>query len=49
LKNIQWGGYLNDIFPEIQRGKLLKKDDHKKGNVPYVSSTAFNNGVDGFV
>lgn len=50
LKNIQCGEfYLNDIFPEIQRGKRLKKDDHKKGNVPYVSSTAFNNGVDGFV
>lgn len=40
---------LNDIFPNIQRGKRLKKDDHKKGKIPYVSSTALNNGIDGFV
>ena len=41
--------YLKDIFNEVQRGKRLKKDDHKKGNIPYVSSTASNNGVDGFI
>jgi restriction endonuclease S subunit len=50
LKNIQWREFdLKDIFPNIQRGKRLKKDDHKKGIKPYVSSTALNNGVDGFV
>jgi len=41
--------YLKDIFPEIQRGKRLKKDDHKLGEMPYVSSSAMNNGIDGFV
>lgn len=41
--------YLKDIFNEIKRGKRLKKDDHKKGNIPYVSSTANNNGIDGYV
>lgn len=50
LQDIQWGEFnLNEIFPNIQRGKRLKKDDHKKGQKPYVSSTALNNGVDGFV
>lgn len=41
--------YLKDIFNEVQRGKRLKKDDHKRGNIPYVSSTASNNGIDGYV
>ncbi len=38
-----------DIFKDIQRGKRLKKDDHKIGVMSYVSSTSINNGVDGFV
>ncbi|MDC9722761.1 MAG: N-6 DNA methylase [Urechidicola sp.] len=41
--------FLSDIFPEIQRGKRLKTDDHKLGKMPYVSSTAMNNGVDNFI
>ncbi|MDH5365694.1 MAG: restriction endonuclease subunit S [Cyclobacteriaceae bacterium] len=50
LKNIEWEEfYLNDIFSEIQRGKRLKKGDHKKGVMPYISSTALNNGTDGFI
>ena len=38
-----------DVFTEIQRGKRLKKADHTEGSIPYVSSTALNNGVDGFI
>ena len=38
-----------DIFEEIQRGKRLKNADHIAGIVPYVSSTALNNGVDDFI
>ncbi|MDY3401430.1 restriction endonuclease subunit S [Riemerella anatipestifer] len=34
---------------KYQRGRRLKKDDHKKGRMPYISSSAINNGVDGFV
>lgn len=46
----QWKPFLvTDIFTEIQRGKRLKKADHTEGTVPYVSSTALNNGVDGFI
>jgi hypothetical protein len=41
--------FLNEIFLEIQRGKRLKKEDHIKGQIPYVSSSALNNGIDGFV
>jgi len=50
LKEKAWGEFvLNDIFATIQRGKRLKTADHKKGYTPYVSSTAFNNGVDAFI
>jgi len=50
LKDRQWREFkLTDIFNEIQRGKRLKKGDHTKGNIPYISSTSFNNGVDGFL
>lgn len=50
LKNKEWKEFfLTDVFCEIQRGKRLKKVDHKKGSMPYVSSTSLNNGLDGFV
>ena len=39
----------SEIFTSIQRGKRLKTDDHISGQVPYVSSSAANNGVDGFI
>lgn len=41
--------FFTEVFTEIQRGKRLKKADHTEGTTPYVSSTAFNNGVDGFI
>lgn len=40
---------VTNVFDEIQRGKRLKKADHIVGKTPYVSSTAFNNGVDAYV
>lgn len=40
---------LSDIFTRMQRGKRLKKADQTPGNVPYVSSSAVNNGVDAFI
>jgi hypothetical protein len=50
LSEKEWKEFkTTDIFNNIQRGKRLKKDDHKSGVMPYVSSTAINNGVDGFV
>lgn len=41
--------YLRDIFSDIQRGKRLKSADHIQGSIPYVSSSAINNGVDAFI
>ena len=41
--------FLNDIFLTIQRGKRLKKSNHKLGKMPYVSSTAMNNGIDAYI
>lgn len=40
---------LQDVFPFIQRGKRLKTADHMLGRIPYISSSAVNNGVDGFI
>lgn len=49
-ENIEWNTFkFNEIFRKIKRGKRLKKADHIAGDVPYVSSTSRNNGVDGFV
>ena len=41
--------FVTDIFPKIKRGKRLTKANQSAGNIPYVSSTAFNNGVDNFI
>jgi hypothetical protein len=50
LSEKEWKEFkTTDIFNDIQRGKRLKKEDHKSGIMPYVSSTGINNGVDGFV
>lgn len=50
LMSKEWGEFfLNEIFSEIQRGKRLKKENHINGLMPYVSSSALNNGIDGFV
>lgn len=50
LSEVAWRDYfLTDIFPEIKRGKRLKTKDHIFGTLPYVSSSAMNNGIDDFV
>lgn len=50
LDEKEWGHFLiPDVFPNIQRGKRLKNADHVPGIIPYVSSTANNNGVDDYV
>ncbi|MCL2840769.1 MAG: N-6 DNA methylase [Defluviitaleaceae bacterium] len=41
--------YFNKVFTQIKRGKRLKKADHHAGTQPYISSSAVNNGVDGFI
>lgn len=50
LNDREWKDFsLVGVFDKNQRGKRLKKADHTEGNVPYVSSTAMHNGVDGFI
>lgn len=50
LSSKDWKSFfIVEIFDKIARGKRLKKADHIKGNKPYVSSTAMNNGVDQFI
>ncbi|MDU5806796.1 MAG: restriction endonuclease subunit S, partial [Peptoniphilus harei] len=50
LEDVEWKEfYFNEVFRKIQRGKRLKKDDHIDGNVPYISSTSLNNGLDQFI
>ena len=50
LLNYQWKPFsFTEVFTEIQRGKRLKKAEHKEGSMPYVSSTSLNNGVDSFI
>lgn len=50
LSDMTWKEFfLTELFPTIQRGKRLKKADQIEGDMPYVSSTAMNNGVDNYV
>lgn len=41
--------FVRDIFPIVQRGKRLIKDNQVLGDIPYISSSALNNGVDNFI
>ena len=50
LENKEWKAFLlTDLFDIIQRGKRLTKENQKDGSIPYVSSSAQNNGVDNFI
>lgn len=50
LKEKMWKPFLvTELFSTIQRGKRLKSDEHIAGEMPYVSSSSFGNGVDDFV
>lgn len=50
LNEREWAEFdIRAVFPEIKRGKRLKTADHIEGNIPYVSSSAMNNGVDAFI
>ena len=50
LDEKEWAHFkMPEVFDLIQRGKRLKNADHIPGIVPYVSSTANNNGVDDYI
>ncbi|MCR5588473.1 MAG: restriction endonuclease subunit S [Bacteroidales bacterium] len=40
---------VQEVFSHMMRGRRLKTDDHIPGKIPYVSSSAMDNGVDNFV
>lgn len=47
---VEWKEFFfTDIFKEVKRGKRLTKGNQKEGDIPYVSSTALNNGIDNFI
>ena len=50
IANKEWHEFfLKDIFPIVQRGKRLTKENQTDGKKPYISSTGLNNGVDNFI
>lgn len=50
LEDMEWKEFkFKEIFKKIQRGKRLTKGNQIPGSIPYVSSTAMNNGVDNFI
>lgn len=50
LHEFEWKAFdIHDVFPDVQRGKRLKTEDHISGDMAYVSSSAVNNGVDNFI
>lgn len=50
MKDCKWKEFeVKTVFPQIIRGRRLKTDDHILGSMPYVSSSAMDNGVDDFV
>ena len=50
MNEVEWGSFsISDVFESIRRGKRLKNGDHISGRMPYVSSSAVDNGVDDFV
>lgn len=50
LEEKEWKPFfIKDLFQEVQRGKRLIKENQKSGFVPYISSSAMNNGVDNYI
>lgn len=50
LSDLEWKEFfVEKIYNDPKRGKRLKKEDHIEGDIPYVSSSSFNNGVDSFI
>lgn len=50
LNEKSWNEFnISDVFENLQRGKRLTKKEFLDGDIPYVSSTANNNGLDAFI
>ena len=50
LEKKEWKVFkIKDLFTSVQRGKRLTKENQIAGKVPYISSSAMNNGVDNYI
>lgn len=49
LNQIEWGEFFIEEIAQIISGRDIYEAERKKGNVPYVSATANNNGIGYFV
>ena len=50
LESREWEVFnLDQVFNLIQRGRRLTRRDQIEGNVPYISSTGLNNGLDNYI
>lgn len=49
LNQIEWGEFFIEEIAQIISGRDIYEVERKKGNVPYVSATANNNGIGYFV
>lgn len=49
LNEVEWGEFFVGELFNIQRGKRLVKHNQIDGDIPYISSTSINNGVDNFI
>lgn len=45
LKTDKWSPFVYSSLFEIKKGKRLTKENYIEGNVPYIGSTEFNNGI----
>ena len=49
LSQIKWGEFFIEEIAQIISGRDIYEAERKKGNIPYVSATANNNGIGYFV
>lgn len=50
LRTVKWGEFkYKEIFNNIKQGRRLKKNDQKKGEIPFVMAGTTNNGVVGYI
>jgi hypothetical protein len=49
LSYLNWKEFIIKELFSIKRGKRLKGNDHKVGNIAYYSATEYNNGLTDFI
>lgn len=49
LSDKEWGDFFIESIASINSGKDIYQNERRKGDIPYISSTALNNGIGYFV